>query len=363
MEYYMNVSAFLIGVSTAFFAIFAIHILFFRKKRTRFQTVLGWIMAIWAVWNLKDIIITFPGMYRDEVLDWIMMIDGWSALTYTVFVFEVVMPGWVTLRKLFYLSLPFVIFTLLYIIEPAQWVIYAYAVFLWCFAWAIVGIGYVKMKHQLSYVRKNYSNIDDIDVSWLKPVFFFAIASQLSWLFASLYATVMIDIIYYVLTILLWLMVLRYSWNFCPVAVEKEGKGNNGHDATSAALPIPDGMLEQVVEEKRLYLVKTLTLTDLAAAMGTNRTYVSNYLSQVRRQTFYDYINQMRIEKVSVPLLKKHPEYTLEYIANESGFASISTFRRAFQKLLGKTPRQFITDSTLSLEFKLLVVTGDEDMS
>jgi hypothetical protein len=173
----MNVSAFLIGVSTAFFAIFAIHILLFRKKRTRFQTVLGWIMAIWAVWNLKDIIITFPGMYRDEVLNWIMIIDGWSALTYTVFVFEVVMPGWVTSRKLFYLSLPFVIFTLLYIIEPAQWVIYAYAVFLWCFAWAIVGIGYVKMKHQLSYVRKNYSNIDDIDVSWLKPVFFFAIAS------------------------------------------------------------------------------------------------------------------------------------------------------------------------------------------
>ena len=40
MEHYMNVSAFLIGVSTAFFAIFAIHILFFRKKRTRFQTVL-----------------------------------------------------------------------------------------------------------------------------------------------------------------------------------------------------------------------------------------------------------------------------------------------------------------------------------
>ena len=345
MEYYMNVSAFLIGVSTAFFAIFAIHILFFRKKRTRFQTVLGWIMAIWAVWNLKDVIITFPGMYRDEVLDWIMMIDGWSALTYTVFVFDVVMPGWVTLRKLFYLSLPFVIFTLLYIIEPAQWVIYAYAVFLWCFAWAIVGIGYVKMKHQLSYVRKNYSNIDDIDVSWLKPVFFFAIASQLSWLFASLYATVTTDIIYYVLTILLWLMVLRYSWNFCPVAVEQEQEQpQNIHRNPSSA--IVEGVLERIVEEQQLYLVKNLTLTDLAEAMGTNRTYVSNYLSQVRGQTFYDYINQIRIEKKSVPLLREHPEYTLDYVANESGFASISTFRRAFLKLTGKTPRQFITDST-----------------
>lgn len=346
MEQFMNISAFLIGVSTAFFAIFAIHILFFREKRTRFQTVLGWIMAIWAVWNLKDIIITFPGMYRDEVLNWIMMIDGWSAMTYTVFVFEVVMPGWATLRKLICLSLPFALFTLLYMIVPAQWVISAYAVFLWFFAWTIVGISYVKMKHQLSYVRKNFSNIDDIDVSWLKPVFFFAIASQLSWLFASLYATVTIDIIYYVSTILLWLMVLRYSWNFCPVEVELEGKGNNGHDTTNAASPIPDGMLEKVVEEQQLYLIKTLTLADLAAAMGTNRTYVSNYLSQVRRQTFYDYINQMRIEKKSVPLLREHPEYTLDYVAEESGFASISTFRRAFQKLMGKTPRQFIAAAT-----------------
>jgi YesN/AraC family two-component response regulator len=105
-------------------------------------------------------------------------------------------------------------------------------------------------------------------------------------------------------------------------------------------------VLERIVEEQQLYLVKKLTLTDLAAAMGTNRTYVSNYLSQVRGQTFYDYINQIRIEKKSVPLLREHPEYTLDYVANESGFASISTFRRAFLKLTGKTPRQFITDST-----------------
>ena len=45
-------------------------------------------------------------------------------------------------------------------------------------------------------------------------------------------------------------------------------------------------------------------------------------------------------------MLREHPEYTLDYVANESGFASISTFRRAFLKLTGKTPRQFITDST-----------------
>jgi AraC-like DNA-binding protein len=39
--------------------------------------------------------------------------------------------------------------------------------------------------------------------------------------------------------------------------------------------------------------------------------------------------------------MQEHPEYTLEYIAAESGFSSISTFRRAFYKFTGKAPSQF----------------------
>ena len=104
--------------------------------------------------------------------------------------------------------------------------------------------------------------------------------------------------------------------------------------------------LGRVVEEEKLYLKQDLTLADIALELKTNRTYVSNYLSHVRQQTFYDYINQVRIEKVSVPLLREHPEYTLDYIAAQSGFASISTFRRAFRKLTGMTPRQSIVTAT-----------------
>ena len=341
MENYMNILAFLIGASTAFFVIFALHILIWREQRTRFQTVLGTIMAVWAVWNLKDIVLTFSGMYNEEVLNWVMLIDGWSALTYTVFVYEVVMPGWTTFRRLLLHSLPFAIFTLLYIVWPSERVIYAYAVFLWCYAWTIVGIGFVKTRRYLSYVRKNFSNIDRIDVLWLKPVFIFAIISQLSWLFVSLYATVLGDIIYYVSSILLWLMVLHYSWNFQPIKTEKEAEPEADMLKCSKVPPILEGELERVVEGGKLYLRKDLTLADIALELNTNRTYVSNYLSQVRRQTFYDYINQMRIERVSVPLLREHPEYTLEYIASESGFASISTFRRAFRKLKKQNPRQF----------------------
>ena len=95
------------------------------------------------------------------------------------------------------------------------------------------------------------------------------------------------------------------------------------------------------MEQEALYLNKDLTLTDLAVAIGTNRTYLSRYLSQVQQQTFYDYINRLRLNKKSIPLMKDHPEYTLEFVASESGFKSISTFRRAFIKLTGLNPSNY----------------------
>jgi AraC-like DNA-binding protein len=340
MADYINISAFLIGITTAFFTIFALHILFWRKNRTRFQTVLGCVMAVWGVWNAKDIVITFPGMYRKEVLDWILVIDGWSALTYTMLLFEVVMPKWLTLQRLLLLSLPFGIFTLFYFVWPDERVIYAYLAFLWCYAWTVVCIGYIKMKRYLVYVHKNYSNIENIDVAWLRPVFFFAIVSQLAWLLTSLSGTVIADIIYYISIVLLWLMVLHYSWNFQPIVIEKNIESESA-SSNKNVLPIAEGTLERLMDEQQLYLKKDLTLSDLAVALDSNRTYVSKYISQVLGLTFYDYINQLRIERVSIPMMRLHPEYKLDYVSQESGFASISTFRRAFIKLTGQTPSQF----------------------
>ena len=338
---YLNISAFLIGVSTAFFTIIATYILWWHKQRTRFQLVLGCIMAIWAASNAKDLIITFPGMYDDEVLKWIFIIDAWSALSYTVFVFEAVMPRWTTVGRIALLSVPFALFTLAYALWPVDEVVYAEALFLWFFAWAVVIIGWVKVRHHIRYVRENFSNIDRIDVAWLKPVFVFSIVSQLAWLFTSLYATVFTDILYYVSVIILWIMVLYYSWDFRPIIKEKDTSPSATNKETS---PIAVGTLEELVEGQQLYLNKNLAVTDLAVALSTNRTYVSTYLSQVRGQTFYDYINQLRIERVSIPMLREHPEYTLEYVATKSGFASISTFRRAFTKLTGQTPRQYLIE-------------------
>ncbi|MBQ9293892.1 MAG: helix-turn-helix transcriptional regulator [Bacteroidaceae bacterium] len=343
----MIFSAFIIGAATAFFTIFALHILVFMPLRTRFQSVLGIIMAVWAVWCAKDLVVCMPGMYTQPVLDWILIIDGWSAITYTIFVFEVVMPGWTTWRRLLLLALPFLLFTVGYALWPVREVVYAYSVFLWFYAWTVVIVGWTRMNRYLRYISHEYSNIDKIDASWLRPVFLFTVIGQLVWLFISLYSNVISDIVYYIIIIALWLVMLHYSWNFQPIetprpALEGEEEGEEGEAfLTETKKQLPFAGLEKLMEEEKYYLKPTLTLKELALDLNTNRTYISSYLNQQMNMTFYDYINNLRIERAALPLMREHPEYKYEYVAAESGFASISTFRRAFVKVTGQTPSQY----------------------
>ena len=90
------------------------------------------------------------------------------------------------------------------------------------------------------------------------------------------------------------------------------------------------------MSQEHIYLNPRLTLSDLALSVGTNRTYLSNYINQVLHQTYFDYINTLRIKFASQLLLTTN--YTLEVIAEKSGFNSLSTFRRCFLQTYGCSP-------------------------
>jgi len=164
----------------------------------------------------------------------------------------------------------------------------------------------------------------------------FCIISELAWLYVSLNYNVYSDALYYISTIVMWQVVIHYSYHFRPVVVQeqdivKEGK----HDYSFA------DKLDDIMEQKQLYLQADLTLEELAYQLRTNRTYMSEYFNQVKHMTFYDYINQLRITKKTLPLIQEHPEFTLEFIAAKSGFKSVSTFRRAFIKQMGTSPSKY----------------------
>ena len=88
--------------------------------------------------------------------------------------------------------------------------------------------------------------------------------------------------------------------------------------------------------KEKAFLNPKLTLSELALHVGTNRTYLSNYINQQLNQTFYDYVNALRLTHATDLLVTTN--LTLEVIAEKSGFNSLSTFRRCFLQRYGTSP-------------------------
>ena len=108
--------------------------------------------------------------------------------------------------------------------------------------------------------------------------------------------------------------------------------------------------LEECMSEEHAFLNPKLTLSELALRVGTNRTYLSNYINQTLHQTFFDYINSLRL-KYATELLTT-TNLTLEVIAERSGFNSLSTFRRCFLQNYSTSPSVFRKQNKKTIENK-----------
>lgn len=99
--------------------------------------------------------------------------------------------------------------------------------------------------------------------------------------------------------------------------------------------------IEALMQDQRIFLTKNLKITDVVKAIGSNRTYVSNYINTTYHCSFSDYINQLRIEHAKTLLLSSEADTKLSTIAEASGYSSESAFYRNFQKVTGITPSEF----------------------
>jgi AraC-like DNA-binding protein len=104
--------------------------------------------------------------------------------------------------------------------------------------------------------------------------------------------------------------------------------------------------IDKVMREKKLYLDSDLKISDLAMATGFVSYKLSGYFNKRCNQTFNDYINMIRVEHCAQKMDSGESQSkTLEALSKESGFHSRSTFTRAFKKLKGMTPSEYIERS------------------
>ena len=94
------------------------------------------------------------------------------------------------------------------------------------------------------------------------------------------------------------------------------------------------------MEEQQPFLNSELKVQDVADALGTNRTYVSNCIRSQRGCSFSQFVNAYRVEYAQ-QLLHQHPDKKISEVSMSSGFSTESSFFRAFKAVTGKTPKDW----------------------
>ena len=106
-------------------------------------------------------------------------------------------------------------------------------------------------------------------------------------------------------------------------------------------------LLKENCEETGLYLMNDLTLAQLSAAVGVNRSYLSQYFS-CQGMNYNTYINGLRINHF-ISLYQKavasQQNFTAQQLAQECGYRSYSTFSTAFKLRMGQSVMAWMRDT------------------
>lgn len=123
----------------------------------------------------------------------------------------------------------------------------------------------------------------------------------------------------------------------------QEAVTNKRNTAPDVAISQPAlVLLKKAMEEDRLFLDPSLSLTSLSEHTGLPAKTISAVLNQCLQKNFSEYINSYRVEAFKTAiLLPESAALTIAGVANDCGFSSLATFQRVFRQLTGLSPSEF----------------------
>lgn len=309
-----------------------------KDSATRLEKLCGCLLLYWAFLELKDLVfypaLTFRYNYLSNIL---LLIDMTAIPAGYIFIIELLNSGWCTLRRAIIFVSPYLLSIAAYSVFVAEWIVYATFIFVGCYCLCFLIHLYFVLRRYNRLLVDNFSNIEHIHVGWLKGVALMLVLCLIAWTMSCYYSSWVVDSIYQLTLMLMWIVVLYYADKQQPIKdthtlyTEAEALSNSSLGNFSA------NKLKELMCEERVWLNPHLSLSDLATLAGTNRTYLSNYLNQTLNTTFYDYINHYRLEAALKQLEDANASATVAEIAESCGFNSLSTFRRVFMRAKGCT--------------------------
>ena len=375
--------------------------MFFYRHCSRLKIYVSLLMLTIVAQYVKDLIFIGNTYYSSRLEEqYASSIDLLTLPMYAIVLVEACRPLWMNWSRAFCFYIPFVVLMVAFWAHPVPLAYYAMhfaailcAVFI--LLWALRELPRFERA-----LKEEYSYAEYINLHWLRGVILLFFCLLMLWVYDSMASGVRYDNIFLFNSLVMWIAACFcfYRQSVVINAVKSyfvepsEDNAETNLDAAEADLDKatahleaaeadqnaphvhtqPENVAETVVEpqpvaeqpvepepeelklqqeaafaermyllfeKEHVYLNPRLRLSELATLLGTNRTYLSQYFNQNCESTFYDFVNDYRIHHAK--LLLHSTDDTLETIAMNSGFNSLSTFRRAFVQREGMSPIEF----------------------
>ena len=350
---------FMRGATTMFFFFWSI-ILWKYRRRNCMMRLLNLSSILLAVCYLKDMVfLPYDWKYSEYLNDLAGIIDMVYLPVIARFFLEVANPGIVTNKQMYSAMACQAAFIPLYILFPHEEVCLAASIL----AYSISVTTFVYMHIFVIRYRKRmfntYSYTERIDVLWVLFACYAFFASHILYSIAFEFTTWISETVFNVTGMFLWLIVFKMASRH-KVLRMLSGRTQPNDDNESildensmikTTKQIREkhiaSQLAKTMEEKKLYLNPKLSIVDIAVALGTNKTYLSDYLNNTLKLTFNDFVNQFRVKEACriIDSMTASDKRNMIDVATKSGFNSISSFNRYFSKIQGTSPRQYFIDN------------------
>ena len=184
------------------------------------------------------------------------------------------------------------------------------------------------------WLRDNYADLEHKEV-WLS-LLVLAVIMFLFVYYVTGYGSMTFE---YIIQVSGLLLIGHLLWRVETLADLSISQSLSSETISDASYEQIGALLKQQCEDTQLYLEHDLTLSHLAHALGTNRTYLGMYFSR-QGTTYNAYINDLRID-CFVRLVREanaaQRPFTAQELAAQSGYRSYRTFSVAFRQRKGQS--------------------------
>lgn len=235
------------------------------------------------------------------------------------------------------LFLPAVI-TVWYAVNPKEWMLPAF-LGIYLTETALIICYYIKLYRSfVRDIKNNYSNFSIDMIHGLRAQWIASLLSVLVFLINMTQDTVFWGLVNMLANVFSISVIIYTSEHLMPLPDESDtDEATDSAEEDCHSIDIQKALYDNC-EACLLFCNPELSLHDLSAAVGTNRTYLSKWFAD-NDTTFYNYINRLRIEHAAQLLLTT--DSPVKTVQTDSGFSSKTTFRKYFLDYFGCTPSEY----------------------